>query len=222
MSDSGDSATLTIWNVLFAAAFVVLASVLSFALGLGIESTILVAGSRCWIQLTLVGFILNDVFESRNPWLVAFMTIILTLLGTFEAVFQRSKKTYKGIYPVVLSSLFASLVVALLGVRFAISKRPGTSWWDPVQLIPITGMLIGNAVSGVAVGVGFVLNQVIDNQDKIEMYLAFGASRFEAMQPILIEAVRTAVVPSVTSMSVVGLISIPGYASSLKRLGPIH
>lgn len=210
MSESSQQAALTLWNVLFAAAFVVLASFLSHLLGLGIEGTILVAGARCWIQLTLVGYILADVFESRNPWLVALMTVTLIMLGTFEAVFQRSKRSYKGIYFVVLTSLSASLVIALLGVRFAINTMPGTEWWNPVQLIPITGMLIGNAVSGVAVGVEYVLGQVVDNQDKIEMHLAFGASRFEAMQPILIEAVKLAVIPSVNAMSVVGLISIPG------------
>lgn len=200
---------LSFWNVTLAASFLVLSSFLSYYLNLGIENTILIAGARCWIQLTLVGYILSDVFESRNPWLVALLTCVLTLLGTSEAVFSRSKKSYDGIFLIVLVSMSCSLVVALLGARFVINQDQEI-WWEPVRLIPILGMLIGNAVSGVSVGVGYVLNQVVDNQDKIEMYLSFGASRYEAMQPLLIEAVRLAVIPSINSMSVVGLISIPG------------
>lgn len=136
MGDSGEAEALTVWNVLFAATSVVIAACLSKVLGLDIGRTILVAGARCWIQLSLVGYILSDVFQSRNPWLVALLTLILVMLGTFEAVFQRTKRTYDGIYLVVLASLTISLVIALLGVRFAINTKPGTSWWNPVQLIP--------------------------------------------------------------------------------------
>lgn len=210
MSEHDDRTLLSVWNVAFAALFVVLSSVVSFFLGLGLESTILIAGARCWLQLTLVSYILDDVFEAQNPWLVALMTLVLTMLGAFEAVFQRSKKMYPGIYLVVLASLMASLIVGLLGVKFAITHKPGTPWWDPIKLIPIIGMLIGNGVSGVSMALSYITSQVIENQDKIEMYLAFGATRYECMQPILIEAVRLAVTPSINAMSVVGLISIPG------------
>lgn len=210
MSEHEERTLLSVWNVAFAALFVVLASIVSFVLKLGIESSILVAGARCWIQLTLIGYVLNDVFETKNPWVVLLMTITLTLLGSFEAVFQRSKKRFPGMFLVVLISLASSLVVGALGVRFAITRKPGAAWWDPIKLIPIIGMLVGNGVSGVAIGVGYMLTQVMENQDKIEMYLAFGSTRFECMQPILIESVRLAVTPSINSMAVVGLISIPG------------
>lgn len=204
-----DQSQVTIGNVISAALFLCLSSILSYILGLGVEYTILLAGGRCWIQLTLVGLILQDVFEAQNPWLVILMTTVLLFLGAFEVVFQRSKLTCRGLYFIVLASLVCSLIIGVLGVRFAVHVGQ-VSWWNPAQLIPILGMLIGNAVSGISVGIGYVLDRIVDNQDQIEMDFAFGASRFEAMQPILIEAVRLAVLPSINAMSVVGLISIPG------------
>lgn len=204
-----DQSQVTIGNVISAALFLCLSSILSYILGLGVEYTILLAGGRCWIQLTLVGLILQDVFEAQNPWLVILMTTVLLFLGAFEVVFQRSKLTCRGLYFIVLASLVCSLIIGILGVRFAVHVGQ-VSWWNPAQLIPILGMLIGNAVSGISVGIGYVLDRIVDNQDQIEMDFAFGASRFEAMQPILIEAVRLAVLPSINAMSVVGLISIPG------------
>jgi len=42
------------------------------------------------------------------------------------------------------------------------------------------------------------------------MYLAFGATRFEACRPIATEALRLALLPTINQMSVIGLISIPG------------
>lgn len=49
-----------------------------------------------------------------------------------------------------------------------------------------------------------------ENRDKIETYLAMGATRFEACKPIGKEALKLALLPTVNQMSVIGLISIPG------------
>ena len=49
-----------------------------------------------------------------------------------------------------------------------------------------------------------------DNKDKVEMYLALGASRYEACRPIATEALKMALTPNLSQMSVIGLISIPG------------
>ncbi|KAJ3483304.1 hypothetical protein NLI96_g6405 [Meripilus lineatus] len=42
------------------------------------------------------------------------------------------------------------------------------------------------------------------------MYLAFGASRFEACKPIAKDALRFALTPNINQMSVLGIIAIPG------------
>jgi len=44
----------------------------------------------------------------------------------------------------------------------------------------------------------------------VEVLLTHGASRFEACRPVAAEALRTALLPVLNQMSVVGLISIPG------------
>ena len=60
---------------------------------------------------------------------------------------------------VVLLSLSAAVcLVGIMGVRFALSQIPV---WEPTKLIPIVGMLLGNAISGVALGTNHVLDQVV-------------------------------------------------------------
>lgn len=71
-------------------------------------------------------------------------------------------------------------------------------------------MLCGSTISGIVISMNYVLNELHTNRDKIETYLAFGASRAEACRPIATAALRTALTPSVNQMSVLGLISIPG------------
>jgi len=71
-------------------------------------------------------------------------------------------------------------------------------------------MLCGATISGIVVAVGSVLRELEENREKVEVYLAFGASRFEACKPIAVEGLRLALLPTINQMSVIGLISIPG------------
>jgi hypothetical protein len=66
--------------------------------------------------------------------------------------------------------------------------------------VPIVGMLCGSTISGIVVAVTFVLRELHDNRDKVEMYLAFGASRVEACRPIAQEALRLALLPTLNQM----------------------
>lgn len=60
------SPELTPLNVALAFLFVVFDSVLSVTLGLGIASSLLVAASRCILQLSIMGLVLEKVFETGN------------------------------------------------------------------------------------------------------------------------------------------------------------
>ena len=39
-----------------------------------------------------------------------------------------------------------------------------------------------------------------ENRDKVEIYLAFGATRIEACRPIAIQALKLALMPTINSM----------------------
>lgn len=76
--------------------------------------------------------------------------------------------------------------------------------------VPILGMLLGNAISAIGVAINTINKEFSDNKDKVETYLAMGASRFEAVKPIATEALTLALLPTINQMSIIGLISIPG------------
>lgn len=104
----------------------------------------------------------------------------------------------------------AVCLVGLLGVRFALDEVPV---WEPYTLIPIVGMLLGNAISGVAIGMNHCLTQVAyvfichceynnsSNSAQIELYLAFGASRWEVGRRLFLKpGIRLAMLPTITQM----------------------
>jgi ABC-type iron transport system FetAB permease component len=87
-----------------------------------------------------------------------------------------------------------------------------TPFWAPQTFIPTIGMLLGNLLSGIAVALNNCLTNVDDNKERLDTYLAFGASRWEAGRSIAVDAIRVAMLPTINQMSVIGLIAIPGNA----------
>lgn len=73
-------------------------------------------------------------------------------------------------------------------------------------------MIIGNSISGPAVAVDRLLADVAEKRHEMEVRLAFGATRSEAILPAMRAAVLAALIPNLNMMSVVGIVSIPGTA----------
>ena len=87
-------------------------------------------------------------------------------------------------------------------------------------------MLCGATISGIVVAVSYILKEFQENKDKIEIYLAFGATRIEACRPLAVQALKLALTPPINNMrfvlsssfeilssylsSVLGIIAIPG------------
>ncbi|KAI8890420.1 hypothetical protein K501DRAFT_236681 [Backusella circina FSU 941] len=203
-----EAPTLTWINVAIASLFILVNGGISVLLGLQLEKSLIIAAIRCLVQLTIMGYILEDVFKASNPYLVLLMSFVLILLGAYETVYNKSKQTYNGMFiSVLVSSGVSTLVIGIVGTQWAMRQRP---FWIPEIFIPTMGMLLGNAMSGMAVALSSCLSSVSSRKEQIETYLAFGASRWEAGQAIAIEAVRLAMLPTINQMSVIGLISIPG------------
>ncbi|KIO34425.1 hypothetical protein M407DRAFT_240698 [Tulasnella calospora MUT 4182] len=196
-------------NVGLGFGFIIFNVILSGILGLekDISASLVIAALRCIGQLSLLTVVLKPVF-SGGPWAVAGIVFLFNVLGTFEAVYNKSKRRFTPKIPSVFLSMAGSTIpVSILGSRFAMNHEP---FWKPDQYIPVLGMLCGSTISGMVVAVSFVLKEIQENRDKVETYLAFGASRFEACKPIATEALRLALLPTINQMSVIGLIAIPG------------
>ncbi|EKM48273.1 uncharacterized protein PHACADRAFT_214873 [Phanerochaete carnosa HHB-10118-sp] len=206
--DDGHTADLTWENVGLAFSFIAFNAVVSRVFQLGVGTSLVTAAVRCVVQLTLVSLVLQKVFEAKNPWAVAGIAFLLNLMGTIETVANKAKRRFQHMFPSVLFGMLCSTIpISMIGIRYAMAVDP---FWKPEQYIPVVGMLCGATISGIVVACNYVLKELYENKDKIETYLAFGASRFEACKPIATDALRLALTPNVNQMSVLGIIAIPG------------
>ncbi|KAI8098870.1 uncharacterized protein BX664DRAFT_271752 [Halteromyces radiatus] len=208
---------LSWWHVLESFSFVLLAAIVSFSLGLQLELSLIIASVRCVVQLTMMGYVLNDVFNADNAWIVMMMTLILILLGAYEVVFNRTKRTFQGLFLVMfVTLLFCTCIIGFLGTAFALRIVP---FWEPAKFIPIIGMLLGNSMSSIAMATERCLDHVSKHAPLLETRLAYGASRYEAARPLAVESIRLALLPVITQLGVMGLINIPGTMVGLLLAG---
>jgi putative ABC transport system permease protein len=183
------------------------AGVTSILLRLGLERRLLLAAIRTVLQLLLVGYVLEYVFGLNTWWAVMAVLAIMFAVAAHAAV-GRSSRTFPGAYALSLLSLVAcGMLVVTIVTGVIVGVEP---WWTPQYLIPLLGMILGNSLTGISLGLDHLLESLDRRRPHVELLLMMGATRWEAARSALAEAVRRAMIPTINTMMVVGVVSLPG------------
>lgn len=175
---------------------------------LGLEKEIVWSVSRAIVQLIIVGYVLKYIFDLNNAWLTVLMVLFICVNAALNAR-KRSKNIGNAFvlsFIAIASSTTLTLVILVLS---------GAIEFMPMQVIPLSGMIAGNAM--VAVGLCYSnLNQrFADNRQKVQEMLSLGASVKTASGTLVRESIRAAMIPTVDAAKTVGLVSLPGMMSGL-------
>ena len=177
----------------------------SRALRLGLERAVAIGACRSALQLSLLGYLLVPIFRINHPLLVLTYATFMACVAAHEAT-SRVPHTY----PALLSHVTAVVLAVAYFVAFwalFVVLRTGI---DAHYAIPIVGMLLGNTSSSIAVTLGAVTGALKDSRDSIEVKLAMGATRWEAMAGTIRSAVVLGTTSIINQMNIMGLVSIPG------------
>jgi len=180
------------------------------------SSRILSAAARMSVQLTLMGtFVLTPLFAfaSSSPWRIAGWISIVAVIASREAA-SRSKYTYKGQMADYSLAMFAGVGLTLLHLVTCVLHPPFSASRMNVNaqtIIPMAGMLFGNALSAATLGMSILLSNFLENgRDRVELRLSRGSNVWEAALPAVRDAVEAALMPTVNAMASTGLIFMPG------------
>ena len=191
----------------FSVLLILINVVLSLVLKLGLEKSLMIASVRMIVQLLLIGYVLQWLFTLSNPWLVIAIALLMAGVAGMSAV-NRTSRRFPGIYwRSLLSVLVASFLITNLSVTGIVQVQP---WYNPQYLIPMLGMILGNTLTGISLGLDRFMEGLVTNRNAIETLLALGANRWEASHQEIKNAVRTGMIPTINSMMVMGLVSLPG------------
>jgi putative ABC transport system permease protein len=186
---------------------IIAAGVVSLVLRLGVERRLAVAGLRTVIQLGLLGLILERVFALENPLLVVGLLLLMTVFAAREAV-TRASRRYRGILTDAWLTMAAScFLVGGIVTQVVVGVKP---WYDPQYVIPLLGMILGNSLTGISLCLDRFMDHLETRSAEVELRIAFGATRREALAAPLRDGVRTGMIPIINSMAAAGIVSLPG------------
>ena len=163
---------------------------LSSLLRLGLGRPLLLASTRMVVQLLLVGGVLEWLFRQQNPLPILGLGLVMACIAAVSAV-QRTRRRFAGIYwNSLVSVLAASSLVTGLALVGIIRPQP---WFAPQYLIPLLGMVLGNTLNGISLGLDRLMESLVSQRDQVELRLGLGASRWEACREPVADAIPWAV-----------------------------
>lgn len=195
-------------DLVVAAALVALNGAISFAYKLKLEKSLAIACVRMIVQLTAIALVLKFIFTQSSPlWTVLFA--IMMAVGAGAEIIMRQERPFRSWAAKLLGSSPAFLA-GLMTTFLALAVIQPSPWYAPRFLLPILGMLAGNALSGVSLVLDAMTAGAARERATIEARLALGATRYEAFEHLLRRALKTGLMPILNSMAAAGIVSLPG------------
>jgi putative ABC transport system permease protein len=194
---------LTLAQVAAALALVAIAAAVSIWQHAELERDIAVATIRSFIQLTAIGYVIKFIFDENNLIFVFALIAAMVLFGALTAR-HRAGKVPHAFWPLLIALALAGVTTLAVVVALGVFKAKAR------YLVPVGGMVIGNAMTAAAVALNRLGDDVHDNTAQIEATLALGATATQAMRPIIRRSLRSGMIPLIDSTKTTGLIFFPG------------
>ena len=123
--------------------------------------------------------------------------LVMVLVAGHEAA-QRQERRLSGWWSYGFGTacmMMASVGVTVFALLTALHPNP---WYDPRFAIPLLGMILGNCMTGVGLGLNTLTTTLVTRRPGVEAQLMLGATRKVATAPVTREALRSALMPSST------------------------
>lgn len=188
---------------------------------LGLEFQLAIATGRTVLQLLVVGYLLAVIFALKNPFAVLGVLLVMLTIATITARNRISKKVPR-VIPIVLGSMFFSTALTLCYTNVLIIQ-PRT-WYEPQYLIPLAGIVLGNAMNGAAIAGERLVSTINSSRLEIETHLSLGATPEQSVAAYRKDAVRAGLIPTLNQMMVVGVVTLPGIITGqlLSGIDPLN
>lgn len=198
---------ITVWDLAVASLLILIPAALSLYRGWGLTGQILVASIRCLAQLLLVGYVIRYIFALDAWWLVLAVILVMIAVAGWIAS-RRVEPPLAGLFTLSALSIGVTSFLGLFFVSAAVLHVE--PWYAPRYLIPLAGMVVGNAMNSAALAAERLDSELRHRRREIETLLALGATPAQASRDAGRAAVRACMIPNINSLLSIGVVHLPG------------
>ncbi len=167
----------------------------------------LIAFLRMFVQLFLVGIYLKYIFLWDHWWINTLWVLVMIIAAGFTITKRTELNLRLFLLPIIigvtanaiLNGLFIGLII--LGFDNLLKAQ---------YMIPIYGMLIGNSIGSMVVGLRTLYKGLAKDEERYRYAIMCGATQAEAIMPFVSESLKTAINPIIANTATIGLIWLPG------------
>lgn len=202
-----DVIDLAWWRLALAALCVPILVTIAVRMKLGLERSIVIATTRGSVQLLIVGYVLGALFTVQRPELVLLMLLVMLTVAARTSLHRLSRRLPGLAWSAALSLATGTGLCLVFMSRVVVDTSP---WYDPQYLIPFGGMILGNSMNGASLAGERFQDELRARKDEVETRLALGFSAKESVNPLLARSLRAAMIPTINSFTVAGVVQLPG------------
>ena len=168
--------------------------------------TLVLASMKMTIQLILAGLILSYIFETPNPIFTFGYVGIMMAFSIYRVLSQNKDLNRTFQWVIALSMIFSGFFVIIFFIYIVVQE----SIMNPQYIIPIAGMVMGNTMTGVSLGIKTFKESIVGQRNKIQALTCMGSDCQTILLPFVRQALETAMLPTINSMVGMGVVSLPG------------
>ncbi|MFP4878357.1 iron export ABC transporter permease subunit FetB [Mammaliicoccus sp. P-M59] len=197
---------MSITSIVLMFIFIIIPIVISKSFNLGLGKDTLIAAIRSFVQLLIVGYILQFIFDQESH-----IFIILMVMLIIGAATQNARKKGLEIPGITWKLLLAFIAIEVItqGILLGFKITPPTAQY----IIPISGMIVGNAMVLSILFLNRFMSEVKQNENVIELVLCLGGTPKQAIHKQLITSIQSSVIPTIEQQKTIGLVQLPGMMS---------
>ena len=192
---------------------VAIALAISWRMRLRLSREMVVSCVRGFVQLLIVGAALAIVIDPDTSLAWSWLWVAGIVVFAAATV-RRRAPAVPGLFWIALAATGASAIVG-----FAVTFGLGIFPVEGRTLVPIAGMLVGNAMKSGIVGAERLVEALSEGRAEVEARLALGQPSSVASRPVVRGVLRTALSPQMENTKALGIVFLPGAMTGLILAG---
>jgi putative ABC transport system permease protein len=171
-----------------------------------LEQQLLWALTRMVVQLSAIGFVLQWIFRWDHIGITLGWILMSTLIASLAAI-KRIRRHFRFDRVVAIVAVAGSSWPILIAALLILRPQPIAS---AAFAIPLLGMILGNSLNAISLAMDRFRDGLHQDRERVENLLTLGATGWEASRDIAADAVRVGLLPMINTMTVTGVVSLPG------------
>jgi UDP-glucose/iron transport system permease protein len=196
-------------DLALAALLLLINGAISLTFGLRLEARVALAAVRMTVQLAAIAFILKFVFAQTSPLWTLVVALAMVLVAGYELM-RRQGRRFSGWWAYGLGNATLLLVGGLATLYAAAGLIGPQPWYAPRYVLPILAMVLAATLTSVSLALQTLTEGAEQEREAIEARIALGATRFGAFSPLVRRALGAAITPLLNTMSLAGMVTLPG------------